>query len=80
MYGAQTMIYTINLRNALHYDINNMKYSLSIWASDDPDKLHGKWFFVLPNVRVELSNGAIYDGLIIVLDDCVQILWDGCLL
>jgi hypothetical protein len=77
MYGVQTMIYTIDLRNASHYDINDMKYSLSIWASDDPDKLRGKWFFVLPNVRVELSNGAIYDRLIIVLDDCVQILWDG---
>jgi hypothetical protein len=77
MYGVQTMIYTIDLRNALHYDINDMKYSLSTWASNDPDKLRGKWFFVLPNVRVELSNGAIYDGLIIVLDDCVQILWDG---
>jgi hypothetical protein len=73
----ETMIYTIDLRKALHYDINNMKYSLSIWASDDLDKLRGKWFFVLPNVRVELSNGEIYDRLIIVLNDCVQILWDG---
>jgi hypothetical protein len=36
-----------------------------------------KWFFVLPNVKVELSNGLTYDGLVIVLDDSVQILWDG---
>ena len=76
-YGVYTMIYTIDLRNASHYDINDMKYSLSIWASDNPDKLRGKWFFVIPNVRVELTNGSIHDGLVIVLDDCVQILWDG---
>ena len=75
--GVKTMIFTIDLRNASHYDVNDMKYSLSIWASDDPDKLRGKWFFVLPNVKVALSNGTVHHGLIIVLDHGIQILWDG---
>jgi hypothetical protein len=58
--------------------VTDGKYSLSIWADDDDNgKLKGKWFFVLPNVRVELSDGTIYDGLIIMLDDSVEILWDG---
>lgn len=76
-FRVPTMIYTINLRNASHYDVNDMRYSLSVWASDNAKKLCGKWFFVLPNVRVELSNGLTYNGLVIILDDSVQILWDG---
>lgn len=75
--GTNVFIFTMNLRNASHYDVNDLKYSISTWASDNPDKFKGKWFFVLPNVRVELTDETIYDGLIIVLDDSVEILWDG---
>jgi hypothetical protein len=75
--GARVVIFTIDLRNPSHFDVNDLKYSLSTWASDNPGKFKGKWFFVLPNVRVELTDGQVYDGLVIVLDDSVEMLWDG---
>jgi hypothetical protein len=75
--GARVIIFTIDLRNPSHFDVYDLKYSLSTWASDNPEKFKGKWFFVLPNVRVELADGQVYDGLVIVLDDSVEMLWDG---
>ena len=65
------LIISKNLGNSPHFDNGDTAISIGIWAEDKPGQSEN-WFFVLPNVS---HNGS--QGVIIKLAHGVVISWDG---
>lgn len=68
--GSRLMV-SVNLANSPHYDTGDTAPSIAIWVEKKPGQSKN-WFFVLPNVSY---NGS--QGLVIKLVHGVVISWDG---
>ena len=68
--GSRMMV-SVNLANAPHYDNGDTSHSVAIWVEEKPGQSEN-WYFVLPNMSHEGSNGVVVrllHGLVIS--------WDG---
>lgn len=65
------MMFSINLGNAAHYDVNDDSESVAVWVELKPGQAKN-WYFILPNVSYKGSS-----GLVVKLHHGVAISWDG---
>jgi hypothetical protein len=70
-----SMDVSIDLGNASHYDGNDCSHGYSIWTETNIGESKN-WYFVLPNILVEL-NGKTYSGIAIRLFHGAVVSWDG---
>ena len=68
--GSRMMI-SVNLANSPHLDIGDTSESVAIWVEEKPGQSKN-WYFVLPNMSYEGSNGVV-----VKLSHGVVISWDG---
>jgi hypothetical protein len=72
---SSSMVVSVDLANATHYDINDASMCFALFAESKPYTTSG-WFFILPNVLVKFQNRT-YHGLVLKLNHGVCIHWDG---
>ena len=72
---SSSMVVSVDLANATHYDINDASMCFAIFAETKPYTTRG-WFFTLPNVLVKFQNRT-YHGLALKLCHGACIHWDG---
>lgn len=68
--GSRVMI-SVNLANSPHYDVGDSSKSVAVWFEEKPGQSRN-WYFVLPNVSINGSKGAI-----VKLGHGVVIAWDA---
>lgn len=68
------IMFSKNLANASHYDVNDKSRSFAIWA-EERIEMAKNWFFVLPDVQLDGSMGVC-----IRLSHGTCISWDGTLI
>jgi hypothetical protein len=68
--GSRMMV-SVNLANAAHLDVNDSSMSVALWLEEKPGQ-STNWYFVLPNLSHEGSNGVV-----VRLQHGVVISWDA---
>ncbi len=65
------MMFSVNLANSPHYDNGDTSVSVALWVEEKPGR-SGNWYFVLPNVSHDGSQGVV-----VKLLHGLVISWDG---
>ena len=72
---SSSMVVSVDLANATHYDVNDGSMSFAIFAESKPYTTRG-WYFTLPNVLVKFQDRT-YHGLALKLNHGACVHWDG---
>ena len=68
---------SVDLANALHFDINDASQGFSVWTEEKPG-LADNWNFVMvPNLNGVSVDGKAFQGVAIKLRHSTAIGWDG---
>ena len=67
---------SVDLVNALHYDINDRSQGFSVWKEEIPG-LVDNWYFVMPNLHGVLVDGKAFKGVAIKVHFGAVISWGG---
>ena len=57
---------SVDMANALHFDVNDASHRLNVWTEDIPGMAHN-WYYVMPNLLGTTEDGTQFNGVAVRL-------------